>query len=88
MSGKIELPTCPACGMDSGNRMMNPNKEPPDFYIVCQICGFRTRPHVSLSAATKEWCKYKRVKENNHLAIFLSGNEFKLHDYSPSYARD
>lgn len=68
MSGKIELPTCPACGMDSGNRMMNPNKEPPDFYIVCQICGFRTRPHVSLSAATKEWCKYRRVKENNHEA--------------------
>lgn len=68
MGRRIELPTCPACGMDAGFRKMNPNKEPPDFYIVCQICGFRTRPRASLSAATKEWSKYKRVGEHNYEA--------------------
>lgn len=65
MGRRIELPTCPSCEMDSGIRMMS-TKEPPDFYIVCQICGFKTRPCASLSAATKDWCKYRRAKENKN----------------------
>ena len=58
---RMDLPECPACGMDSGKRIMT-DQEPPSYYVVCELCGFKTRPHPTQSAATKEWAKKKRKR--------------------------
>ena len=56
---RMDLPECPVCGMDSGERIMT-DQEPPSYYVVCELCGFKTRPHPTQSAATKEWLRKKR----------------------------
>lgn len=57
---RMELPECPVCGMYAGKRMMS-ETEPPQYYVVCEVCGFKTRPHPTQSAASHEWTKRKRV---------------------------
>ena len=49
-----ELKLCPVCGMDSGVRKVTV-KTPERFFVVCEACGYKTRPHNSQSAATKDW---------------------------------
>lgn len=56
---RMKLPECPVCDMDSGKRMMTEN-EPVNYYVVCEVCGFKTRPHPTQSAATNEWSRKKR----------------------------
>lgn len=48
------LKTCRVCGMDSGVRKVKEGHE-EQFFIVCEVCGYMTRPHKNQSAATKEW---------------------------------
>ena len=54
-----ELKECRVCGMDAGERMVTV-KVPEEFFVQCMICGFKTKPHKSQSAATKEWNGDKR----------------------------
>ncbi len=49
-----DLKPCRVCGMDAGQRMVA-ETVPEKFFVVCQICGFKTRPRPTQSAATKEW---------------------------------
>ena len=49
-----ELKTCRLCGMDAGERMVT-ESVPEKFYVVCRICGFKTKPHNTQSHATREW---------------------------------
>lgn len=56
---RMDLPECPICEMDAGKRMMT-EKEPVSYYVVCEVCGFKTRPHPTQSAATNEWSRKKR----------------------------
>ena len=49
-----KLKHCRVCGMDSGARKVTV-KSPERFYVVCESCGFKTRPHKSQAAATREW---------------------------------
>ena len=51
---RTPLHLCRVCGMDAGQRMVT-TTTPERFFVVCQICGFKTRPHKSQNAATKEW---------------------------------
>lgn len=51
---RTELKPCKCCGMDSGVRMVT-ETVPEKFFVVCQICPYKTRAHKSQSAATKEW---------------------------------
>ena len=53
------LNTCRVCGMEAGERMVT-ETVPEKFYVVCRICGFKTRPHKGQSAATAEWNGGKR----------------------------
>ena len=48
------LPVCPNCGMDSGKRFIS-DTVPERYFVVCETCGYRTKPHGSQSTATKEW---------------------------------
>lgn len=48
------LPVCPKCGMYSGRRMVS-DTNPEKYFVVCETCGFRTKPHPDQSAATNEW---------------------------------
>ena len=57
MSGRrfrMELPVCPKCGMDSGKRFVS-DTVPEKYFVVCETCRYRTKPHGSQSTATKEW---------------------------------
>ena len=49
-----ELQTCPVCEMDAGVRKMTVTV-PEQFFVVCECCGFKTRPHKTQGAATLEW---------------------------------
>ena len=49
-----ELKTCRICGMDAGERMVT-DKVPEEFFVVCRICGYKTKKHTSQSHATREW---------------------------------
>jgi hypothetical protein len=51
---RTELKACRVCGMDAGQRMVT-ETVPEKFFVVCQICGFKTKPCKSQSAASKEW---------------------------------
>ena len=59
MSGgrfRMELPVCPKCGMDSGDRkVLYGSGAQEKYFVVCSMCGYMTKPHTSQSAATKEW---------------------------------
>ena len=48
------LKECRVCGMDAGMRMVT-EELPERFYVVCEVCAFKTRAHKSQGAATKEW---------------------------------
>jgi hypothetical protein len=50
----MSLNTCRVCGMDSGARKVT-ETEPARFFVVCEACGFKTKPHKVQSEATKEW---------------------------------
>ena len=50
----MTLPVCPKCGMDSGKRFIS-DTVPERYFVVCETCGYRTKPHGSQSTATKEW---------------------------------
>ena len=49
-----KLYECRACGMDSGERMVTETL-PEKFFVVCTVCGYKTRPHLTQGAATHEW---------------------------------
>ena len=51
---RTRLNPCPACGLDSGERMQD-TKAPFDYAILCTSCGCRTRAYQGLHAATKAW---------------------------------
>lgn len=55
-----ELKPCRVCGMDAGARKVT-IKVPEKFFVVCEVCGYKTRPHATQAAATREWNK----EENN-----------------------
>ena len=48
------LPVCPNCGMDSGKRFIS-DTVPERYFVVCETCGYITKPHPTQTAATKEW---------------------------------
>lgn len=54
-----QLKVCRVCGLDAGARKVSV-KHPDRFYVVCEICGYKTRPHSSLAAATREWNRETR----------------------------
>ena len=52
------LPVCPNCGMDSGDRkVLYGSGAQEKYFVVCETCGYMTKPHTTQSAATKEWMK-------------------------------
>ena len=55
-----ELKHCRVCGMDSGVRKVTV-KLPERFYVVCEVCGYKTRPHTSQSGATREWNNERKL---------------------------
>ncbi|MBQ9733948.1 MAG: hypothetical protein IJV74_06915 [Clostridia bacterium] len=54
------LPPCRVCDLDGGLRMVT-DTVPEQYYIVCQVCGFRTKKHPTRAAATRDWSgKFKK----------------------------
>ena len=51
---RMALPVCPKCGMDSGKRLIS-DTVPEKYFVVCETCGYMTKPHPTQTAATKEW---------------------------------
>lgn len=51
---RTELKTCRVCGMDAGERMVT-ERVPEQFFVVCRICGHKTKPHKTQAHATREW---------------------------------
>ena len=51
---RMTLPVCPNCGMDSGKRLIS-DTVPGKYFVVCETCGYMTKPHPTQTAATKEW---------------------------------
>ena len=49
-----ELKNCRVCGMDAGMRKVTV-KVPEKFFVVCEVCGYKTSPHNNQSGATREW---------------------------------
>ena len=49
----MTLPVCPNCGMDSGKRLIS-DTVPEKYFVVCETCGYMTKPHPTQTAATKE----------------------------------
>ena len=56
-----ELAPCRACCMYGGQRMVT-ETSPEKFFVVCRVCGFKTKPHKTQAAATAEW-NWRRNKE-------------------------
>ncbi len=48
------LNPCRVCGMDAGERMVT-ETVPEQWFVVCRVCGFKTRGKPSKSAASREW---------------------------------
>lgn len=59
-----ELKECPSCGMDAGSRKMTV-RVPESFFVVCECCGFKTKPHKTQGAASQEWNRYKRCNDED-----------------------
>ena len=55
---RMELPACPKCGMDSGRRVVTDIDDVAmeRYFVICDACGFRTKPRASQAAATHDWC--------------------------------
>ena len=51
---RMPLEECPKCGMDSGKRMVTTDV-PELFYVVCELCKYKTKAHKTQSHATREW---------------------------------
>ena len=51
---RVPLRECRICGMDAGERKVT-EEEPARYFVVCECCGFKTKPHKTQSAASKEW---------------------------------
>ena len=56
-----ELKPCRVCGMSAGARKVTV-KVPEKFFVVCEVCGYKTRPHESQSSATREWNNERNMK--------------------------
>lgn len=56
-----ELPCCPSCGMYSGKRAVLEGSY-EKYFVVCERCGFHTRPHPNQASATREWADACRKK--------------------------
>lgn len=53
---RMALPVCPKCGMDSGVRKVLYGAGTEErYFVVCETCGYMTRPHRRQSSATNEW---------------------------------
>lgn len=50
----VDLEPCPVCGKFSGVRKCSTGV-PEKFFVVCQSCGHKTRPHDDVRYATREW---------------------------------
>ena len=56
---RYALPVCPKCGMDGGRRgVLETN--PEQYFVVCEVCGFQTKPFSTQQGATYSWKKAKR----------------------------
>ena len=49
----MTLPVCPKCGMDSGKRFIS-DTVPEKYFVVCEPCGYMTKPHPPQTAVPKE----------------------------------
>lgn len=52
----VNLKHCKVCGMDAAARKVHEGVE-DKFYVVCEVCGFKTKGHKNQSSASKEWNK-------------------------------
>ena len=59
---RMEPKPCRVCGMYSGIRKVT-TKVPEKFFVVCEVCGYKTHPHNTQSGATREW-NNERNKDN------------------------
>ena len=59
-----ELEVCRVCGTDSGVRKVT-TKVPESHYVVCEYCGYKTKPHSTQSGATREW-NNKSIKRSRN----------------------
>lgn len=50
------LPVCPKCGMDSGRRLVS-ETVPEKYFVICEACGYQTKPCATQSAATNAWSR-------------------------------
>ena len=57
---RTALNVCRKCGMDSGIRKVT-DSVPEEYFVECEICGFKTKRHKSLPHATREWNGGKNV---------------------------
>lgn len=57
---RSDLNACPSCGQLAGDRMMR-DAIPEEHWIKCRKRGYATKRCKSLSAATKEWNRGKKV---------------------------
>lgn len=51
---RLELPLCPVCGTDSGERVQSTDA-PFKHYVRCTTCGAITAGYAQQSNATKAW---------------------------------
>ena len=49
-----ELNNCPKCNRFAGRRKIR-NSIPEEFFVVCEVCGYKTKGHTTQHAATREW---------------------------------
>jgi hypothetical protein len=63
---KHRLKLCPACGMDSGERMCAEHEPIESYYIICTVCGFKTKEYASCGAAARAWNAYRRNGNNGN----------------------
>lgn len=60
----VELLPCPKCGMLGGHRIQSIH-EPVKYYVVCDICRYRTKAASTLAAASKRWNTESRKVSDN-----------------------
>lgn len=51
-----ELKGCPKCGRYAGRRKTNAMEDM--FFVVCEVCGYKTKGHTTQHAATAEWNRH------------------------------
>ena len=50
----VPLGLCRVCGMDAGIRKIT-TTVPEEHFVVCEVCGFKTKRHKSMPHATRKW---------------------------------